>query len=51
MKSILFILLWGMIGFALWHFFGFWGVFAEILFLVFVNLVTFDSQMKKLKKK
>lgn len=50
MKLILMIIFWVMVGYALGHFFGFWGVFGEILFIVFINLVTWDSQMKKVKE-
>ncbi len=51
MKLILMIMFWGMLGYILSHFFGFWGWFGVVFFLVFYNLATYDKQVEKLKEK
>lgn len=50
MKLILIFVFWGMVGYALYHFFGFWGVFFEIMFIVFMNLITWEAQIKHYKE-
>jgi NADH:ubiquinone oxidoreductase subunit 5 (subunit L)/multisubunit Na+/H+ antiporter MnhA subunit len=51
MKLILMLIFWTMVGIVLYNFVGFWGVFAELMFIVLINLLTWDDQMRKFKEK
>lgn len=46
MHAIFMIIFWVMVGYALYHYFAFWGVFYEVLFIVFVNLLIYGSKKK-----
>ena len=49
MKLLLMIAFWGLLGWFLYQLWGWKPVVIEILFILFINLVTWDAQMKKLK--
>ncbi len=51
MKLILLIIFWGLLGWLFNHLWGYIAVIIEILFILFVNIVIWDDEMKKLKEK
>ena len=51
MKGIFQLILLFMVGYAIGQFFGFWGVFCYVMFLVGYNFATWDDQMRRWKEK
>jgi hypothetical protein len=51
MKEILKLIFWALLAYLLLNFFGYIAVAILILFVLFVNIVTWDSQMETYKKK
>ena len=49
MKAILMISFWGFLGWFLYQVWGWKPVALEILFILFVNLLTWDAQIKRYK--
>ena len=49
MKEILQLIFWGMSGYAVYHFVGFWGVFGLILLILAINIIVLDEEEKAKK--